>query len=190
MVNVALLPAGRFSGTVNPLMLKAAPVSVACDTVRLAFPLLEIWTDAVCWEPTFTLPNETLAGFAASWPAAVTPVALRLTVVGELPAVLARDTLPLNDPAAVGEQLTVAVALCPGESVSGKLIPLNWKLPDDTLPLLIVTDVPEPVAVDAYLILSKTAFHPPVKLTVTVVDAFVQFVVTVFAVVPAWLVAV
>src|SRR5437899_9149182 len=55
-------PAGRVSGNVDPLMLKPAPVTVACAMVKLAVPELVRVIVCVLVLPTTTLPKLTLVG--------------------------------------------------------------------------------------------------------------------------------
>lgn len=53
------------------------------------------------------------------------PVPVKVCTVGELSALLTKETLPEAAPAEVGAKVTVKGTLCPGFTVTGKLIPLT-----------------------------------------------------------------
>ena len=59
-------PGGRVSGNVSPLMLKPAPVTVACGMVKSAVPELVSVIVCVLVVPTTTLPKFTLGGLMES----------------------------------------------------------------------------------------------------------------------------
>ena len=59
-------PGGRVSGKVSPLMLKPAPVKLACAMVKLALPELVKVRFCTPVLPTSTLPKLTLAGVMES----------------------------------------------------------------------------------------------------------------------------
>jgi hypothetical protein len=96
-------------------------------------------TVCFCEFPTVTLPNETLAGTAASWPAAApSPETDKATLVAEVflgpeefAEVVVREelpftvTLPLMGSAVFGENVTVKTALCPAARVIGRGSPLT-----------------------------------------------------------------
>ena len=75
-VNVALklvlCPAARVSGRDSPDLLKPAPVTLACEIVRLAAPELVRVTVWVTVPPTTTFPKLMLAGRAVRTPEAAT----------------------------------------------------------------------------------------------------------------------
>ena len=74
--------------------------------------------------PTVTLPKLRLVGFDLSVPGA-TPVPDSGVVRVGLDALEVRVTLPLTLPVDAGVNLTVKVALWPGVSVTGAVIPLR-----------------------------------------------------------------
>jgi hypothetical protein len=102
--------------------------------------------------PVVTLPKLRLAGAAVSWPG-VTPVPESGTFKGELVALEAMAKLPVMLPAAVGENFTLKLTLCPALSVAGRVRPLALN--------------PEPVAVAAEIV----TLDPPELVTVSVRDA-------------------
>ena len=60
----------RVRGTVSPLRLKPAPVTLAWEMVRLAVPVLvkvAVWVPVL---PTVIFPKGTLLGLTESWPLA------------------------------------------------------------------------------------------------------------------------
>jgi hypothetical protein len=97
------------SGRVSPLRLNPAPVTVACEIVRLAVPELVKVTLCEAVVPTRTLPKAMLVGVTVrpAW----TPVPLSVMVAGELVALLTTETLPVTLPATVGANTTLNVAL-------------------------------------------------------------------------------
>jgi len=63
-----VLPRGpRAMGNTSPLMLKPAPVNVACESVTLRFPSLVSFSLREWLVPTVTLPKLRLLGLAAIW---------------------------------------------------------------------------------------------------------------------------
>ena len=75
--------------------------------------------------PALIEPKARLEGVAETVTVAATPVPLRLTVVGELGALLVMETLPGSEPAVVGAKVTVNVALWPAAMVAGVESPLT-----------------------------------------------------------------
>jgi len=129
-------------GKASPLIVKPAPVKLAWEMVALEPPEFVRVTVCFCELPTVTLPNATLAGTAASCPAAVpSPVTDKATLVAEVflgPAEFAEEfavreelpftvILPLTGADVLGEKVTVKTTLCPGVSVTGKDSPLTVK---------------------------------------------------------------
>jgi hypothetical protein len=57
------------------------------------------------------------------------PVPLRLTSAGEFVASLTNETCPVELPAACGAKVTVNGTLCPADTVTGNVIPLNANPP-------------------------------------------------------------
>src|SRR2546422_3078498 len=74
-------PGGRVRGKVRPLMVKPAPVTLACAMVKLALPELVKVRFCTPLVPTSTLPKLTVAGVTES--CGCTPVPLRAMVLGE-----------------------------------------------------------------------------------------------------------
>jgi hypothetical protein len=121
--------------------------------VTLAEPVLDkvtVWGLLVL--PTVTLPKLTLAGLTPRR-RLPTPVPERDTVAGELVALLTTEIVPLAEPAAVGANVIVKVALCPPARVSGTERPLVLK--------------PEPVTVSP----ETTTLALPVSVSVAVWEA-------------------
>jgi hypothetical protein len=63
-------------------------------------------------------------GLTLSWPAA-TPVPDRVSVAGELEALLMKERLPVELAAVSGAKVTVNGTLCPAGIVTGNAIPLS-----------------------------------------------------------------
>jgi hypothetical protein len=134
-VNGLDCPGTRVSGRVSPLKAKPLPETVACDTLRLALPGLLSVTVCVFLIPNATLPKLTVDGTTEiCCEEAVTPLALRAIVIGELEALLTRVRLPVALLAVVGANVTANVADLPDATVSGRESPL------------IVNPLPETVA--------------------------------------------
>ena len=104
----------------NSLLLVLADETVTDDPVAPSVPFSEPL------EPTTTLPKLRLAGETDNWPCAV-PVPESAMLRVELSAVDTTASVPVVDPVAVGEKVTVNVTLCFGESAIGKLSPLTEK---------------------------------------------------------------
>jgi hypothetical protein len=117
---------------------------LAPDTLTLALPVFVSVSIRVCEFPGRMLPKLRLVGDAASCPVATTPVpdSVALTVVLVVVVVLVllgfplwypfdviidplTDTTPLSLPVAGGVKVTTNDAVCPGESVYGKVNPLT-----------------------------------------------------------------
>ena len=113
--------AARVTGRVSPLTEKPAPLGVACEIVTVDPPVLVNVSDLLLLLPTWTLPNDRLEGLGETVPA-VTPAPVKgsTTVLFTWFAVVAKVTLPLKLPAAVGANVMVAEVDVPGFSVSGR----------------------------------------------------------------------
>src|SRR2546425_826408 len=118
-------PAARVSGKVSPLMLKPAPVKLACAMVKLALPELVKVRFCTPLLPTSTLPKLTLGG--ATERCGCTTQPLRAMVLGGLGALLTIETLPdtLKETAAA-EIYTLALHYAL-PILSGKVSPLMLK---------------------------------------------------------------
>ena len=79
-VNAMLWLTASVAGSVNPLMEKPAPVTLACEIVTDDPPVLVSVSDLLLLPPTCTLPNATLAGLALRVPTSTpTPFKARTT---------------------------------------------------------------------------------------------------------------
>ena len=90
---------------------------------------------------------------------------MRLTLVGELEALLTRETLPVVLPVTVGANCTFRLLDCPAESVSGKVCPVVVKLAPltgawETVKLL----VPELLKVTVCVLAVPTSTSPKATL--------------------------
>ncbi len=103
------------SGTVSPLMAKPVPLTLACETLRLALPGLLKVIICVFVTPMGTLPKLTLAGDTEI--CCCTAVPERPIVTGPL-ALLTTLALPVTLPELVGAKTTLNVAVCPAASVA------------------------------------------------------------------------
>ncbi len=83
MLNIVLCPGVKVSGAASPLMLKPAPLTLACEIVTLDPPEFVKLADCDWLLPTCTLPKLKLAGLATSCPGAI-PVPERATVMAEM----------------------------------------------------------------------------------------------------------
>ena len=111
----------RVTGKLSPLIEKAATLELACVMVTDDPPVLVKVSDLLLLLPTCTLPNARLEGLGFRVPG-VTPVPERLsaTVLFVWFEVVAKVTLPLKLPTAVGANVMVAEVDVPGFSVSGR----------------------------------------------------------------------
>jgi len=106
-LKLALPPACRVKGRAIPLMLKAAPVTVAAVTVRGPdVPVLVTVTLWVLTLPRFTFPKLMVVGLATS-ARLLRPVPESDTVAGELLAVLVIVTVPEEAFPEVGVKVTL-----------------------------------------------------------------------------------
>ena len=93
----------------RPLKAKPAPLSVACETLRLALPGLLKVIVCVFVTPTVTLPKLTFAGITAI--CACTPAPESEIASGELGALLTSEIEPVTLPAELGVKTTLKVVL-------------------------------------------------------------------------------
>jgi len=114
---------------------------LAPDTLTLALPVFVSVSIRVCEFPGRMLPKLRLVGDAASCPVATTPApdSVALTAVLVVLVLLGcplwypfdvlidplADTTPLSLPVAGGVKVRTNDAVCPGESVYGKVNPLT-----------------------------------------------------------------
>lgn len=111
------------SGRARPVTLKPPPVTLSCERVTLALPVLERVTVCVALVPVVTLPKVSEVGEAASWSTCATPVPDRDTATDEVGELFTSVSVPEKVPAAVGAKLTVNCELPPGTTVRGKARP-------------------------------------------------------------------
>jgi hypothetical protein len=150
---VVFWPAGMVTGVVSPLMLKSAPLMLACEMVALAFPLLVSVIVCELLLPTATLPKAKLPGLAISDAFEATPLPERESVCGDPGALSVKTMLPVTPPGVVGAKITLKEVLWPLDNVTGNEIPLMLK--------------PVPVNVARL----TTVFKFPVFVIVTVCEA-------------------
>jgi hypothetical protein len=155
-------------GAVNsPLALTLPAEAVQVTDVLLVVP----WTVSANW---IVLPAWSL-GFVGDIVTPVTPVEVGWTAtpvrairVGELGVLLASNTLPVSDPTAVGENVTLKLLLWPGGRLSGRASPETLKPVPVTL-ACVMLNVAAPVLVTVtccdWLLPTLTAKLAPVGLT-------------------------
>ena len=117
----------RVVPALTPLELNPVPVAVTLETVTFEFPVFVSVAVKELLPATFTFPKLRLVGFAPSRKLAATPVPLRGMAIGELGALLAKDTLPVMLVALAGEKAKLKFALCPGLRAKGRAKPLTVK---------------------------------------------------------------
>src|SRR5579859_897606 len=114
--------------------------------LTLVPPVLVRVTVCDCWDPVVTLPNASAVGFRLSWPGPI-PEPERPRVTDGFDASLVTVAVPLNDPAAFGENITLNVALWPDAIVTGRLGAVREKyLLETATPLTVIELGPEFVA--------------------------------------------
>ena len=154
-VNVALdAPAATVTeaGTVTALLLLVRPTGVALA----AAPVSVTVQASVAAPVTEPLLQETAltAGCPVPLSAMVAAVALLVIV-----------TVPLAAPATVGSKPTVKVAVCPGFSVNGALIPdTENPAPVTETPLMVSPAVPDDVTVTDWLVAVFSRSVPKARL--------------------------
>ena len=107
--------------------------------MTLVPPVFVTVSDAVCCDPTVTLPKSSLDGLLASDPAAI-PVPESATFVAASEALLFMVAVALKGPAALGLNATVTVTLCPAATVVGMLGAVTENELSEMLTLLTVMD--------------------------------------------------
>jgi hypothetical protein len=161
--NAVLAPAFNVTGVLNPLREKAAPTTDALEMATGTPPVLVRVIVCGALPPTNTLPKETFAGLADSWPWA--PVPLRGIRAGESGALLTMERVPEVLPAARGAKVTFKAAFCPGFRVAGRLNPLTEKPALDADAAEIVrAPVPVLLNVTGCEELESTAMLPKLRL--------------------------
>jgi len=162
-VKEVVCPGLRVAGTDKPAMLKPAPEALAPEIVTLAVP--ELLSVMVCAPvlPTSTFPKLKLDGLGES--AASMPLPASEAIVGELRALLVKETLPDMLPGAVGTNCALKALDCPGARENGKVNPLMLKPAPVTLPCVrLKLAVPELVKVTVWALAVPTATFPKLTL--------------------------
>ncbi len=143
---VVVPPEGRLSGRVIPLTLKPLPVTLALEMVMGALSeLLRVTLRVALW-PTETSPKSMPAGLRLSCPSASTtiPVPVSERLVGELSALLGKETLPVTVPATEGANPAKKEAELPFVRVKGKVRPERLK-PEPVMVGWVTVTSPVPV---------------------------------------------
>ncbi len=118
-------PAARVSGTVKPVALNPAPLSLICERVTLALPLLVTVTPCVVLVPVVMLPKLSEAGATVSCITGAMPAPLSATTSGELVVLLTSVRLPVKLLAEAGVNPIVKVQDPPAATISGTVRPLK-----------------------------------------------------------------
>ena len=116
-------PALMVLGVVIPPTPKSEPVTESIETVKSELPAFEIVRLALPVDPTLTVPNCTEVLLREICGPAVTAVAVRFTVCGELPSLPWTVIVPVTFPAAVGETATVRLLAWPVAIAIGNAAP-------------------------------------------------------------------
>jgi len=124
-LNEVACPAASVSGTVKPVALNPAPLSLICERVTLALPLLVTVTLCVVLVPVVMLPKLSDAGATASWRTGEMPAPARATTSGELGVLFTSVRLPAKLLAEAGVNPMVKVEEPPGATLSGTVRPRN-----------------------------------------------------------------
>jgi len=127
-LKVTLAPGLNVRGRFSPLMLNAACVDVACDTVTLVPPVLVRASVITRLLPIWALPKARALGFAINWPG-ITAVPDNGKFMVESEALEVKTKLPLAPPADRGAKSTEKETLWPVASVRGTAMPLRVKPP-------------------------------------------------------------
>jgi len=131
-------PAAIVTGRESPPMVNTELFVLAAVMVTFAPVAFKVAVPSAL-VPSATLPNASVDGVMESCPAAVAPVPETPTVRDGFEASEVIVTVPLADPAEVGANFTLTVAVPPAVSVRGVVIPLTVK-PVPVIPTLeIVT---------------------------------------------------
>jgi hypothetical protein len=162
-VKAVLWPTAKVTGRLRPVTVKPVPLAEVRETVTVE--LLPLVSVMVCvWVlPTWTLPKLTLAGLAPSDPTArPDPASGTFSVATLLPNAI----FPLKFPVVAGVKVAVNAALCPGESVRGRVKPLTLNPAPVVIACDTVTLVPaEFVMVPFWLCVLPTVTLPKLRLT-------------------------
>lgn len=97
-------------GVVNPVKVNPVPLTAAWEIVTLVPPVLVIFSEAVPWLPTVTLPKAWLDGLADNCPGVIPVPESEIVSVG-LGAFEVIVTFPDAAPAAWGVKITLKLVL-------------------------------------------------------------------------------
>src|SRR5690242_2465463 len=120
-----LCPGVSVEGSVIPLVVTSAALTVICEMVTFPVPLLVRVTLLELVTPALTLPNARLVGFAVRITVPATPVPLSATVEGDVGALLVIVMVPGKLPAVVGAKVALKVTLAPAAIELGVAKPLR-----------------------------------------------------------------
>jgi len=115
-----LWPGVSVNGAASPLKVKPAPVTVACETVKLDVPLFLICTVCEFVFPVTTEPKLADVGVRLNPGCTCVPVTAATAFT---PSLFVTVTLPVVAPAVVGANVTLNVRLCEGASATGAASP-------------------------------------------------------------------
>ena len=107
--NVRVCEGASVTGVLAPLRENPDPLSVICEIMTLAFPVLVIVTFCVDEDPVLTLPKPRVVVLNERSSVAATPVPLRAITFGEFGALLRIVMLPLAAPAEAGANCALNV---------------------------------------------------------------------------------
>jgi len=124
-----LCPGASVKGVARPLRLNPAPVTLACEIVKLAVPLFLICIVCEFVFPVTTEPKLALVGVTLNPACTPVPVTAATTFT---PLLFVNVRLPVVVPLVVGANVTAMVTVCEGAIASGVVIP--------------PTEIPDPVA--------------------------------------------
>ena len=123
---VKLCPVVKVRGTLNPVIRKPVPETLAWLTVTVLLPVLVKVSDKVLVLLTGTMEKSRLESLALNAPAPAT-LAVRGIAMLVLDASLVIDSLPVADPLDCGVKVTLNALVCPAASVTGRLNPFSLK---------------------------------------------------------------
>lgn len=149
---------------VIPLKLNPVPLIDAWEIVTLVAPVLVMVSEAVCCEPTSTLPKASLVGLAVSCPSAI-PVPESAMLVLESDASLEMVTFELKVPAPVGVNATLKFVLCPTGTLTGKDGAVTAKpLPVTVALLMLTVEEPRFVAMTVIVLVLPAMMLPKLRV--------------------------
>lgn len=158
-VKFVLAPAASVFGSVSPLTVKTELLMLAAVIVTLA-PLAVSVPLAVPLDPTVTVPTAIVVGETLNVPTGFMPVPVAVAVSVEFEALLLMVKVALEDPDAVGVNVTVKDALFPAAIVAGSESPLTLNTELLELIEFTVTLAPLTVRVPVAVPLDPTVTFP------------------------------